>query len=188
MTISDIQQALVDIGWPIAVDGRAGPQTTRAVTAFQTGYAFRLLTVDGLAGPDTQRALADSLDKGGKCSAHFTYREFASSGDGWISVARELAYSLDQYRALVGGPVALVSGYRDPAHNAAVGGAPNSQHLYGNAADVPQVLSQAAVLDLQLFSGIGTVAASGLVAHVDVRHIGPNTTGGAPEAPTLWYY
>ena len=34
------------------------------------------------------------------------------------------------------GPVTITSGNRCPAHNKAVGGAPNSQHLYSRAADV----------------------------------------------------
>lgn len=33
-------------------------------------------------------------------------------------------------------PLAITSGYRDPAHNASVGGARNSQHTHGNAFDI----------------------------------------------------
>jgi len=36
----------------------------------------------------------------------------------------------------IGKPVHINSGYRCPAHNLAVGGATNSQHLYGNASDI----------------------------------------------------
>ena len=32
--------------------------------------------------------------------------------------------------------VDVLSGYRTPAHNASVGGAPDSRHLYGDAADI----------------------------------------------------
>ena len=34
------------------------------------------------------------------------------------------------------GPLKITSGYRDPEHNAAVGGAKGSQHIHGNAFDV----------------------------------------------------
>lgn len=42
---------------------------------------------------------------------------------------------LEPIRADVG-PLEVASGFRGPAHNRAVGGAPNSQHLYGKAADI----------------------------------------------------
>lgn len=35
-----------------------------------------------------------------------------------------------------GRPINLTSGYRDPAHNAKVGGAKGSQHIHGNALDI----------------------------------------------------
>lgn len=43
---------------------------------------------------------------------------------------------LDPLRAAYGKPVRVNSGYRSPALNKAVGGAPNSQHLSGEAADI----------------------------------------------------
>ncbi len=189
MNVTEIQQALSDIGWPISVDGKSGAQTKEAVSDFQRGYAFSELVIDGNPGTNTQNALQDSLSKGGNCSNFFAYREFASSGNGWIKVNRALVAALDVYRSNVNRPVRIVSGYRDPDQNAKAGGAKNSQHLYGNAADLEQIVSQHDVITMRLFSGIGTVGDSnGNVAHVDVRHDGPNTTGGSPNAPTLWYY
>jgi zinc D-Ala-D-Ala carboxypeptidase len=56
------------------------------------------------------------------------------------------------------GPVAVHDGYRDPAHNARVGGAENSQHLYleGNsAADISTALDCRSVFDwVRLNSGL----------------------------------
>ncbi len=43
---------------------------------------------------------------------------------------------LDPVRELWGAPLRVNSGYRSPALNAAVGGAPSSQHLMGEAADI----------------------------------------------------
>lgn len=43
---------------------------------------------------------------------------------------------LDPARQRYGGPVLVNSGYRCLAHNKAVGGVPNSQHLVGQAADI----------------------------------------------------
>jgi hypothetical protein len=48
---------------------------------------------------------------------------------------RRLARGLDQVRRLLGHPLAITSGYRSPVLNAAVGGAPVSQHAQGLAAD-----------------------------------------------------
>lgn len=46
-----------------------------------------------------------------------------------------LAYCMEQVRALLGGPVRVTSGYRSPALNVAIGGAKNSAHMSGYAAD-----------------------------------------------------
>ena len=48
---------------------------------------------------------------------------------------RILARGLDRIRLLLGHPLDISSGYRSPALNAAVGGARNSQHAQGLAAD-----------------------------------------------------
>jgi len=48
---------------------------------------------------------------------------------------RLLARGLDRIRLLLGHPLDISSGYRSPALNAAVGGARNSQHAQGLAAD-----------------------------------------------------
>ena len=48
----------------------------------------------------------------------------------------ELATALEKIRARLGQPIVISSGYRSPALNAAVGGAENSAHLYGWAADL----------------------------------------------------
>ena len=54
---------------------------------------------------------------------------------GLIPNLRLLARGLDRIRLLLGHPLDISSGYRCPALNAAVGGARNSQHAQGLAAD-----------------------------------------------------
>ncbi len=76
-------------------------------------------------------------------SAHFTIDEFRSH-DGtpypeeWIDDRlRPLCEVLEVVRAECGGhPVTVISGYRSPAHNRAVGGAQASQHMEGRAVDL----------------------------------------------------
>jgi hypothetical protein len=44
-------------------------------------------------------------------------------------------YVLEPLRTLIGVPLLVTSGYRSPALNKAIGGAKNSQHILGQAAD-----------------------------------------------------
>jgi hypothetical protein len=69
---------------------------------------------------------------------------------------RLLARGLDRIRLLLGHPLEISSGYRSPALNAAVGGARNSQHAQGLAADFtcPDFGSPLAVARAMRDSGI----------------------------------
>ena len=49
---------------------------------------------------------------------------------------RHLAAVLEEVEALLGAPLAITSGYRSPALNAAVGGVAHSRHALGLAADI----------------------------------------------------
>ncbi|OEZ81004.1 peptidase M15 [Janthinobacterium sp. HH104] len=72
-----------------------------------------------------------------------------------VANLKRLAAMLEQVRALVGMPIAISSGYRSPALNKAVGGAGNSAHVLGLAADIstPKLPPKALAL-LILQSGI----------------------------------
>lgn len=186
MNNKDIQGHLVRIGWPLEVDGVIGPRTKEAISDFQTGYTFIDLAVDGIAGPKTQAAIIDCIDNQRmKCGEFFRFSEFASKGDGWIKVHPRLLNKLDEARRRTG-PIIVISGYRDPDHNRRVGGATNSQHVYGTAADISPGIPRALAVELG-FSGVGLSGSTAV--HVDVRGEGPNnTTGGKPGRPTIWFY
>lgn len=189
MNTREVQECLIKLGWPLKADGSFGEATHQAITDFQRGFAYHDLLVDGYCGPQTEFALVKSVMENGKASPHFTFREFASKGNGWIKVNRHLIRGLELIRNKYG-PFSPISGYRDPLHNAKVGGARNSQHLYGNAADIPRTLRLTipAAKNIGSFSGIGFRQSDGIVVHVDVRHMGPNTSGGTVRNPTIWKY
>lgn len=182
----DLQRALRLLGWPVRVDGVVGEQTTAAVRDFQRAYAFSTLVAGGGVGPRTLAALRTAIRRGGRCSQHFTFRSFRSPGDGWIRLDRALVRGLEEYRAAVGGPITILSGYRDAEWNAAHGGLPDSQHLHGTAADVEPAMEIERVMALRLFSGIGYDPETFLVHHVDVRHCGPAADGATVVRPYVW--
>jgi uncharacterized protein YcbK (DUF882 family) len=85
---------------------------------------------------------------------------------------------LETVRALAGGhPIRIVSGYRCPPHNKAVGGAKNSQHMYGSAADIPGGIVSPAHAARAGFTGLGIQG--GWCVHLDVRD-GPVETWQYP--------
>jgi len=178
VNVREIQTRLHAIGWPVLVDGDFGARTKEAVLDFQAAWTptensgFAPLAVDGDVGVKTAAALDLSVLLGGLVSQHFRAREFACKHCGWIKVDRELLVQLEKLRS-VAFPhgLSVVSGYRCQAHNRDIGGARNSQHLQGTAADIPPDLSLNHVRSLKLFTGI-EYRADDHVYHVDVRRPG----------------
>lgn len=70
-------------------------------------------------------------------SKNFKVREFACQDKSDpIFICEELVTVLQDVRSFFGKPVSINSAYRNPTHNKKVGGASNSYHLYGMAADI----------------------------------------------------
>jgi uncharacterized protein YcbK (DUF882 family) len=117
-----------------------------------------------------------------RLSANFLASEFACRcGCGQVKVDQRLVDGLQALRGDLGRPILVTSGYRCSEHNARVGGAANSQHVLGRAADirVPGMTAAelyAAACQLPQFSGFGRDDARGFL-HVDVR-----------EHPARWCY
>jgi uncharacterized protein YcbK (DUF882 family) len=68
--------------------------------------------------------------------AEFASRDGSPTPPAVIENLKALAEQLQIIRDYVGHPIKVNSGYRSPAYNKAVGGAQNSQHLLGKAADI----------------------------------------------------
>jgi zinc D-Ala-D-Ala carboxypeptidase len=109
---------------------------------------------------------------------NFSPAEMASKGDGSLRLSRDAMDRLQRLRARLGVPMQILSAYRDPAHNARVGGARRSQHMRGRAFDIrvdnidPDALIEAA--HAEGFRGFGTYPRQGFV-HIDTR-----------ETPASW--
>lgn len=67
---------------------------------------------------------------------NFTPRELASKGDGSLKIDVDALNRLQHARNILGGPIIVNAAYRDPKHNASVGGASKSLHLEGRAFDI----------------------------------------------------
>lgn len=97
-----------------------------------------------------------------RLSPHFHSSEFGGPVD------PHLIEHLEDLRRICGGrPLRIVSGYRSPEHNRRVGGAPNSQHLHGRAADIPLGYATVTQATAAGFTGIGIRGR--WATHVDVR-------------------
>jgi zinc D-Ala-D-Ala carboxypeptidase len=149
-TGNDVTQLQIRVaGWAafqsfVAIDGIFGPATDAAVRRFQSGYG---LGSDGIAGSQTYSKIYELQDD--DCTPiHFAYSEFDNGCGigGWsggpLSPAQTQANALRQMwkaealrRKLGDRPLTVSSAFRSFECNSRVGGASNSQHLYGTAAD-----------------------------------------------------
>lgn len=199
LTQGQVTTILRNLGWRVRTTG----ERTQAIKHFQQGWNLgSKLADDGAVGPKTTAALlaSEKRRRAGQpsASAHFSFTEFACNCGGHYSdcpriwVQRELLESLEVLRVkFYPGGLSVVSACRCKRHNAAVGGAKNSQHLYGAACDIPytRACSSSALAKHRLFAGIGRSASTALVRHVDRRDVsGSNTTGGGLRHPTQWIY
>ena len=116
------------------------------------------------------------MNKNTRLTKNFIYGEFWCRGieppEKYFENIVKLAQNLQLIRDHFKKPVIITSGYRTPEHNKAVGGAKNSQHLYGKAADIkiigvkPQDIMEAAQ-EITNFKGYGL---SKYFIHLDLRN------------------
>ncbi|SDH64762.1 zinc D-Ala-D-Ala carboxypeptidase [Actinokineospora alba] len=149
MSGEDVRQLQIRVsGYPgyggvVAIDGQFGPGTRAAVTRFQQAYG---LGADGVAGSATYSKIYALQDD--DCTpVNFSYAELNRCNSDWsggaVSAstakfnARVTMWKLQAMRHALGDQsITVTSGFRSHACNNAVGGASNSRHLYGDAADL----------------------------------------------------
>jgi peptidoglycan hydrolase-like protein with peptidoglycan-binding domain len=160
----------------LALDGDFGPATTAAVKRFQSAYG---VGADGIVASGTQTKL-NALESSDGSTLHFNFSEFTDriSGNfngGKVSAAsakenaRRCMYKLEALRLKLGNkPITVNSGFRSIQHNSDVGGASDSMHLYGTAAD----LDVAGVATRTVYQKAETCGFSGLETYtVDHQHV-----------------
>lgn len=182
----DVRQLQIRVsGYPgygghVAIDGAFGPGTKAAVTRFQQAYG---LGADGIAGPATFGKIYELQDN--DCTPiHFTYAEVddGCGGSGFdggpLSEAQTKANALETLwhlealrHALGDQPIRVTSGFRSRSCNASVGGASNSQHLYGRSADLGSGPHSLCTLAKQArYHGFGGILGPGYPGHNDHTH------------------
>ena len=113
----------------------------------------------------------------GYLSTHFRAAEFACNHCGKLHPSgdmppKELLDILENIRSHFGQPITINSGYRCLTHNTNVGGAGNSRHMHGDAADImitdiaPSLVYKYAD---QLVGSRGGVGKYPNFTHIDVR-------------------
>lgn len=176
MNTSTLQATLNDLGFYTGrVDGISGAKTRDGIRRFQRAWNLGpALVVDGVAGAKTLAALGATTAAGGRISTNFKSSEFRCKCAGkyagclGVVVDRLDMQALEELRAAAYPKgLAIVSAYRCPRHNNAVGGAKSSQHLTGKAFDIPAKVKTESTAIPSRFKGRGSK--NGLVTHVDSR-------------------
>ena len=110
----------------------------------------------------------------GRLSPHFKEAEFACRHCGKLDKypPQKLLDFLEDIRTHFGAPININSGYRCPVHNKDVGGATQSRHMVGDAADFHSKGASPAELfrySDKLVGDAGGVSEYDTFVHIDVR-------------------
>jgi len=113
----------------------------------------------------------------------FSPSEIACRGTGQIKLHPEALDRLQALRNTLGKPLIVLSAYRSPEHNRAVGGAQRSKHIDGTAFDISMANHDPAAFEAAAravgFLGFGFYPRSGFM-HID---LGPARSWGERFAP-----
>ena len=159
MTVTQRQHLLAYLGYYVGkVDGVWGSGSRAACTAFQQDFGG--IQVDGKGGQETDKALRHAVaydmfkvDEAEEETVeatgsfwdeiqYFKREEFRCKCGGKYcngfpaELQEQLVKICDQLRKNLGVPITIVSGLRCPTWNKIQGGVENSQHMYGEAADI----------------------------------------------------
>ena len=165
MTNKQKQNLLAYLGYYVgAIDGIFGSGSREATKAFQRDFFQDESKVDGVCGTETEKALCHAVAYGMPAKkVEVTTKEEPTkeaTGTFWDEIEffdreefrckcggkycngfpaepkEQLVRIADQLRKNLGVPITVISGLRCPTWNSIQGGVENSQHMYGEAADI----------------------------------------------------
>ena len=193
MTLKQKQALLSYLGYYDGpLDGLWGEKSQRATIDFQRAY-MEQAAVDGIFGAETEKRILEVVVSGedpvgDKMSAtadwwkdirYFTRAEFKCKCggrycDGYpAEIDMNMVKIADQIREKIGKLINVNSGLRCKTHNANVGGVSNSQHLYGNAADLGCPIgftpTQMASIAEEIMGDTGGIGIYPWGIHIDTR-------------------
>ena len=189
--VEKAQRLLSSAGYKCGTpDGDFGNSTRNAVLAFQLKN-FGPGETDGIIGDNTWKLLLGQdhpVETGAPGAVAYTGVKVFNKGEDiqlspnfhlseWackcsrcktVKVDFNHVRNLQAFRTKIGRPISINSAYRCPAHNAEVGGVPNSEHCLGCATDCavsgmsPSAVANAA----ENFDGVGRYSS---FTHLDSR-------------------
>ena len=176
-TPETLRDDLAAAGWESAVmlDGGGSSQCWFRGQAIKSTRAVHDLILVYLKGDDSTGVKTYSVKKDGNTylSKNFKVSEFkCNDGSDTVLISDKLVGLLQKIRDHFGVAVTINSGYRTSTYNKKVGGATNSQHVKGTAADIvvkgvdPLTVAQYSEHLMPDSGGIGVYQT---FTHVDVR-------------------
>lgn len=175
-TPETLRDDLAAAGWESAVmlDGGGSSQCWFRGQTIKSTRAVHDLILVYLKGSDsTVKTYSVKKDGNTYLSDNFKVKEFAcNDGSDAVLISDDLVDLLQKIRDHFGVAVTINSGYRTSTYNKKVGGATNSQHVKGTAADIvakgvdPLTVAQYAEYLMPNSGGIGVYQT---FTHVDVR-------------------
>lgn len=158
MTNKQRQNLLAYLGYYVgAIDGVFGSGSREATKAFQRDFFQDESKADGICGTETEKALTHAVAYGMPAKK---VEETTVSGNFWDEIEffereefrckcggkycngfpaepkEQMVRIANQLRKNLGVPVTVISGLRCTRWNELQGGVDNSQHMYGEAADI----------------------------------------------------
>lgn len=183
MTRDELQSKLLSLGVESAVMMDGGGSTQGIFPGGKVTSARKVPTLllfwEQDPEPKGERPMVEinayskSKDGSKKLSANFKVSEFVcKDGSDAVLVAPRLVMVLQSIRGHFGTAVTVNSAYRTPQYNEKVGGAAQSQHCYGTAADIVvkgKTPAQVAAYARSIMPDWGGVGIYDTFTHVDVR-------------------
>lgn len=117
---------------------------------------------------------------------NFRPEEMACRGSGELLVVPSFISRLQTLRHILGKPIRITSGFRTPEYNERVGGAKDSAHVKGRAADIAVSGSDAFVL-VRYAIGVGFTGI-GVKQHGADRFVHVDDVEDWNIRPALWSY